>query len=145
MIQIEASIVLTVCAISAVSDIKTGYIFDAVVVPAAALLLAVSAWHGTLISYSAGAAVAAGVPFLLYLLTRGTGIGFGDVKLGCCIGALGAMPALRVLECAFISGGCVAVVLMVRYGRRARGLPIPFAPFLLAGVIFTLLFPGSAT
>jgi prepilin signal peptidase PulO-like enzyme (type II secretory pathway) len=143
--SIETAIVLTVCTISAISDLKTGYIFDAVVLPGSAALVILAVLHGTLASYAAGTAVAAGIPLALYLLTRGAGIGFGDVKLGCCIGALGALPSLRVLEDAFIAGGCIAVILLLLRGRMARGLQIPFAPFLLSGVLATLLLPGGAS
>lgn len=141
MTPVEAGVVLAVCAVSAVSDVLTGYIYDAAVLPGIAALVILSALHGTLASYAGGAAVAAGVPLFLYLVTRGTGIGFGDVKLGLCIGALGALPALRVLEAAFIAGGCLAVLLLLLRGRKACGLQIPFAPFLFGGVVFTILLP----
>ncbi len=78
----------------------------------------------------------------LWLLTRGRGMGFGDVKLAPVLGAtLGwvAFPSAVVgLLAAFLLGGLVGIVLMVT-GRASRGTQIPFGPYLLAGALIGLL------
>lgn len=140
---LESAVVLAICAVAAVTDLQTGYILDGVVFPGAAVLVPIALEHHTLQSYGLGALIAAGVPLLLFIATRGAGIGLGDVKLGGCIGALGAAAAFRAIETAFIAGGCIAAVLLVLRGSRMRHVRMPFAPFLLAGVTFALLFPGG--
>ncbi|HET7813418.1 MAG TPA: prepilin peptidase [Candidatus Baltobacteraceae bacterium] len=131
--------ILAVCAVCAVSDLQTGYIFDAAIAPAAAMFALLCIFGGNIEFYGAGAAVGGGIPLLLFIATRGSGIGFGDVKLGCCIGVLGAAAAMQVIEAAFIAGGAVALVLLARHGRGARRMEIPFAPFLFAGVVYNAL------
>lgn len=68
---------------------------------------------------------------LLYLITRGRGMGFGDVKLAFVIGSLLGYPEAPVwLFLAFLTGGVLGLILI--FTRKARfGQHIPFGPFLL--------------
>ena len=91
-----------------------------------------SGWRGA----AAGAVLWLGVLGLIWLLSRGRGMGLGDVKLAPSIGAtlgwVGVESALVGLFIAFVLGGAVSALLLVarRVDRRSA---IPFGPFLLVG------------
>src|SRR6187402_589744 len=80
------------------------------------------------------ALVVAGV---LFLLALAGGVGMGDVKLAAFIGLASPTLGMAVLAplAAFVLGGAVSVVVLVRRGPGAR---IPFGPFLLAGYLVAL-------
>ncbi len=79
---------VTVCA---VTDAQTGYVFDALTLPSMFILLALALPDRALLSALLGIAAAGGALAVLYVMTRGRGLGLGDVKLAACIGcALGA-------------------------------------------------------
>jgi prepilin signal peptidase PulO-like enzyme (type II secretory pathway) len=92
----------------------------------------------------AGGALAGVVLLLPSLLTGGTGMGMGDVKLvtfvGLALGLKFLAPAMLVMA---LLGGLVALVLLVT-GARKRGEPIPYAPFISAGGIVAMLMSGTA-
>ena len=79
---------------------------------------------------------------LVWLISRGRGMGFGDVKLapvlGAALGWLGWGPALVGLFAAWLIGGVVALVLLVS-GRAGRGTHLAFGPFMLIGAGVGLL------
>lgn len=124
---------LSSAAVCAATDAACGYIFDIVTLPALAMLLMLAWAAGEAFAAIAGALAAGGALALLYAATRGRGLGLGDVKLACCIGAaLGAFDAIRALGIAFVAGGCYAAVLLL-FRRASRGDAIRFAPYLAAG------------
>ncbi len=90
------------------------------------------------------AALAAGGFFLaLWLITRGRGIGFGDVKLGFAMGlSLGGIGAVIAGYTAFLTGAVCGVILMIsgKAGMRTR---IAFGPFLVAGMVVSYFFGAS--
>ena len=92
----------------------------------------------------AGGALAGGVLLLPALLTGGRGMGMGDVKLvafvGLALGFTNIAPALLFMA---LGGGLVAAVLLIS-GLRSKGEPIPYAPFISAGALATLLWQGAA-
>jgi leader peptidase (prepilin peptidase) / N-methyltransferase len=127
-------IVAAAVCVSALTDALTGYVFDTVSITAGVMLLAIAWVLHQLPSAVEGAAVAGGAMFLLYALTLGRGIGLGDAKLACCIGAgLGALPALVSIGAAFVFGGVYAAFLLITR-RGSRGDEVRFAPYMAAGV-----------
>ncbi len=92
----------------------------------------------------AGGGLAGGILLVPSLLTGGTGMGMGDVKLalfvGLAIGFTNAAPAMLIMA---LGGGAVAAFLLVT-GRRSKGEPIPYAPFISAGGLVVLLWQGTA-
>jgi leader peptidase (prepilin peptidase) / N-methyltransferase len=96
------------------------------------LLAAAGSWATTgalpLVPLVAGSAYGG----MLFLLALTGGMGMGDVKLAAVLGL--ASPtvtvALAAPMIAFLSGGVVSFVVLIRQGRGAR---IPFGPFLLLG------------
>lgn len=79
---------------------------------------------------------------IIFLLTKGRGMGFGDVKLAFVIGFfLGIKNGLTVIYIAFILGAIIGILLILLKQKKLKS-KIAFGPFLVAG-IFTLLFFGN--
>jgi prepilin signal peptidase PulO-like enzyme (type II secretory pathway) len=127
------------CAIvCAATDLATGLIFDSVTALTAMMILLAALVAGSLTATTTGACVCAGSLCALYALTRGRGIGLGDVKLGAVIGAgCGGVAAFGAIGSAFVAGALWAVPLLVRK-RVGAGDRIVFAPFLALGTIASL-------
>lgn len=78
--------------------------------------------------------------FLLWLVTKGKGMGFGDVKFAFPMGLLLGWPQVIVgVFIAFILGSVVGVGLLVS-GKKQLKQPIPFGPFLIAGTLIALVY-----
>ena len=76
----------------------------------------------------------------LLLVTRGRGIGMGDVKLALPLGFLLGWPdILPVVGFAFISGALVGISLVLLKKKTMRGA-LPFGPFLAFGAAFIFFF-----
>lgn len=96
----------------------------------------------TALSTGGGALVGAGVLGGLWLITRGGGIGLGDVKLMVPVGAwFGVAGTIVLMYVAFTAGGLVAALLLTR-GRHSMKSALPFGPFLTGAALLLLLFPG---
>ena len=66
------------------------------------------------------------------LVTGKDGMGYGDFKLLAALGAwLGWRMLLPIVMCSAAVGAVVGIALIVM-GRRSRGMPLPFGPFLAA-------------
>lgn len=77
----------------------------------------------------------------IFLVTRGRGIGFGDVKYSLVIGFLLTPIALVIaFYIAFLTGALISIILIVRGKKKLRGGSVAFGPFLSLGVIIALLF-----
>lgn len=75
----------------------------------------------------------------LYLVTKGRGMGLGDVKLAIPLGLmLGLSKGLTWLLLSFIIGGIVAVVLLLLKRAKLK-TKIAFGPFLIVAFWITLL------
>lgn len=134
------SVVLLACsAVSATTDLQTGYIFDRVLL---AVGLATLPWilvTGGFVDAVAGGLLAALLLMIPFACSRGRGIGLGDVKLAATLGfALGTAGALAALWVAAMCGGAAAIALVVA-GRASRGSTMPFGSFLALGASFAVL------
>jgi prepilin signal peptidase PulO-like enzyme (type II secretory pathway) len=98
----------------------------------------------TLSTALAGAAaigVGAGVFFLLFYVSKGKWIGFGDVRLGLAIGLLIGTPLLAALTIFAASFIGVIVALPGLVTRRTHlASKLPFGPLLIIGLILVRLF-----
>lgn len=135
-------VAIAAIATSAAFDAQTGYIFDAITLPAIVLIFVLAFFTNALPDALIGSLAAGGAMSALYLFSRGRGMGLGDVKIACCIGAaFGAPKALQALGFAFIAGGFYAAVVLIT--RRARrDYAVPFGPFIALGA-FAALACGS--
>jgi len=82
---------------------------------------------------------------LIYFLTRGRGMGFGDVKFAFIIGfVLGLIPGFGALYISFVVGGLIGgLLLLLKLGKRKS--KIPFGPFLVLGFYLMLFFENDIT
>lgn len=132
-------IALSAAVISAATDAETGYIFDAVTVPAGIIVISLSTFSHAFAGSILGAAASGGCLAFLYVVTYARGIGLGDVKLACCTGAaLGVTASLEALGIAFVTGGLYAALLLF-FLRAGRGTAIRFGPYIAAGALATVI------
>ena len=134
-VAVPFSIAAAACIGCALSDAYTGYIFDAVTLPGLGIALLASAAAGVFNQCAAGALAAGGALGVLYVVTRGRGLGMGDIKMACCIGAgLGAAGSLGAIAISFIAGGAYAAYLLIAK-RGSRGDCMRFGPYLAFGFL----------
>ncbi len=83
--------------------------------------------------------------YLLWLVTRGKGLGFGDVKFAPLMGLLLGFPGVVIaLYIAFLTGAIVGVILML--GRKKTWKSkIAFGPFLVLGTSVALIWQPQLT
>lgn len=78
----------------------------------------------------------------LIIITRGKGMGGGDVKLGAFIGLMLGFPqAIFAIVLSFLIGALFSIALIIT-GKKHFGQTIPFGPFLVLGSL-TMLFWGQ--
>jgi leader peptidase (prepilin peptidase)/N-methyltransferase len=81
-------------------------------------------------------------PFaLMYFVSSGTWMGFGDAKLALGLGwLLGVSTAFIGLLFSFWSGAIIGVILVIFFKKYGIKSEIPFAPFLVFGTFLAFLF-----
>ena len=78
--------------------------------------------------------------YFIFLLTKGKGMGFGDVKLAFLMGLVLGFPKIVVaFYLAFLTGAFIGVILIL-LGKAKLKQKIAFGPFLVFGTIFSLLW-----
>lgn len=93
-------------------------------------------WYGLL-----GGALVCGFFFLLVWVSQETWMGWGDVWLGFVAGAAVGLPlVLPMLTLSFGIGALVGLLTIV-FGDKGMKSQVPFAPFLVLGVMLTLFLP----
>jgi leader peptidase (prepilin peptidase) / N-methyltransferase len=81
--------------------------------------------------------------FILWLGTRGRGMGFGDVKLSLVLGLLLGYPGIiYALYIAFLTGAVFGVILVIAGIKKLKS-HVAFGPFLIAGSIISLQFGAN--
>jgi prepilin signal peptidase PulO-like enzyme (type II secretory pathway) len=88
-------------------------------------------------------AILSGLYLILWLISKGEWIGFGDVKLGLALALL-----LADWQLAFIALfaanliGCLLVIPGMLMGKITRKTRVPFGPLLIAGAVIAMLVGG---
>lgn len=78
--------------------------------------------------------------FLLWAITKGRGLGLGDVKLVVLLGLLLGYPLIVVsLYIAFLTGAVTGVILIVANRAKMKSR-IPFGPFLIVGTLCAIVW-----
>lgn len=139
------AVVLCGCVAAAIVDWRTGYIPDRISIGATAVAFGCAICHGGMLAASVGGITAGSVLALLRYITRGEGLGLGDVKLGIAIGVgFGGAAGILAIGAAFVLGAGYAAWLLAT--DRARcGDAVRFGPFLAAGTLVAavaLAHPG---
>ncbi len=76
----------------------------------------------------------------LIIITRGKGMGRGDVKLGAFIGLMLGFPqAVLAMILSFLTGAVFSIILIIA-GKKHFGQTIPFGPFLVLGSLIVLFW-----
>ncbi len=121
---------------AAAGDARTGYLFDAITLPAAVLVAFLALCTGAAQSAAGGVALTVGVFGDVVLLSRGRWMGLGDVKalyaLGAAFGPLESLLAILAASLCAIATTAVA-------GRLQCGREIRFGPHLAVGAAFALV------
>ncbi len=94
-----------------------------------------------LVSAVGAVGVLGGLYLLIYLISKGRWVGFGDVKLGLALGLLLGDWALALLAL-FLANliGTLVVIPLLASRKLKRDSRVPFGPFLIAGTFISLLF-----
>jgi len=94
----------------------------------------------TVLSILGSVAVLSGIYFVLYLISKGSWIGFGDIKLGLGLALL--LGDWRLALIALFAAnliGCLIVIPLMVSGKLKRTSRVPFGPLLIAGAVVTKL------
>jgi leader peptidase (prepilin peptidase) / N-methyltransferase len=135
-----------------VIDLEHYLILDVVVFPAAIVVLILNLVidlinHQAILSFSShtgggiiAGLLASGFFYLIWRVSSGRWMGFGDVKLNLFLGlALGWPGVLVSLLLAFFSGSIVGIGLIAA-GRKQLSSQVPFGTFLSLAALFTLFY-----
>lgn len=132
----------------AVIDVHHHRLPNAIVLPlwpVTLLGLALAGWLGQAVAWPSAIGGALTWTLVLggiWVVTRGRGMGLGDVKvapvLGAVLGWLGFGIAIFGLGLAFALGAVVGLVVVIT-GRRGLGSRIAFGPFLLLGAFIAVI------
>lgn len=123
-------------------DLKHGIIPDKLVYPPILLSFLFTLQNSYFIILNhALSAIGAFLFFLaLFLITRGRGMGFGDVKLAFLMGILLGFPHIVLaLYIAFLTGALVSIILVLGRTLTIKNT-IPFGPFLVIGTVVSMLY-----
>ncbi|HZO63178.1 MAG TPA: prepilin peptidase [Gaiellaceae bacterium] len=124
------------------TDLSHRVVPNRVVLPAAAVVLALMSVAEPSAEWAIAAAAASGFLFAA-ALAYPAGMGMGDVKLALLMGAALGRHVSVALLVAMLAALVPSVVLLARHGSTARKMAIPFAPFLALGSVVAL-FEGEA-
>lgn len=93
-----------------------------------------------IIPYLLSALISSGFLLLLNLITKGNGMGMGDVKLALFMGLfLGYPKIILAFYIAFIVGAILGIFL-IAFKKVDRKSQIPFGPFLILGTLVSFLY-----
>ena len=130
---------ISICSVIAVIDWQSFEIPDGLNAAIFALGLVqlftdLGNWH----SYAIGAVCVSGFFLLIIFITRGAGMGMGDVKLMVAAGLL--LGWQRIVLAMII--GCIAgsVIHIIRMRVSDEGSMLAFGPYLSAGIVVSALF-----
>lgn len=145
-----AKFIMLICLFSiffalAVMDWKYGILSDKLVIASgvvASLLFLFS--PSLLLIHGIVGLICFGILLLLFLSTKGRGIGLGDVKLSFVMGIFLGFPTIVVaFYLAFLTGAFVAIILVIAKRKMLIGGTIAFGPFLLLGTYISWYFGNT--
>lgn len=127
-------------------DSKTMMLPDGFIILLGVFAILYVALAGSTIESAIFGMLAGAMPiYMLWAITGGRGIGFGDVKLMIALGMLlGAQGAISLLFFAFFIGGIVGIFLLGSKKATAK-TAIPFGPFLAGSALLLMVFPGLSS
>lgn len=126
------------------TDLKSGIIPFLVLLPLAVVsFFVLLVTNADMLTHLLSASLAFGLFLGIFLLTRGRGMGFGDVVYVFFMGLLLGFPEIVVgLYIAFLTGATAAIILILLRRKKFKGDSLPFGPFLAFGT-FVAFFWGN--
>ena len=125
-----------------VYDIYHQIILDELIYPALVISV-IYLFFNTSIDFShklLGAGVGLAIIAIIYLFTKGKGIGFADIKLAALMGLIVGWPGiLTALFLAFVVGAIYGLILIGQKKKQWKSA-IAFGPFLIIGFYITLFW-----
>lgn len=133
-------LIITFLVFSAVFDLKYMILPDFSTITLIIIaLLGVVFDEKNIVPYLLSAVGASSFLLILYLITKGKGMGMGDVKLAIFMGLfLGFPKIITAFYIAFIVGAIVGIVLIL-LKKKDRKSEIAFGPFLILGTLIAKL------
>jgi leader peptidase (prepilin peptidase)/N-methyltransferase len=144
-ISLHAAAAAVFCAALVVvtaTDLSHRIVPNVVVLPAAAVVLALMTVAEPSAQWAIAATAASGFLFAA-ALAYPSGMGMGDVKLALLMGAALGRTVSVALFLGMIAALVPSIVLLARHGAKARKMAIPFAPFLALGSVVALFAGGT--
>lgn len=135
LIYIIDFLVVVFLVFSAVFDLKYMILpdFSTIILIGCAIVLIPGGHGGLPLQKLLSALMASGFLLILNLITKGKGMGMGDVKLAIFIGLfLGFWETIMAFYVAFIFGAIIGILLMI-FKKAKNKTQIPFGPFLILG------------
>jgi prepilin signal peptidase PulO-like enzyme (type II secretory pathway) len=88
--------------------------------------------------------VSSGIFWVLFTISKGKWIGYGDVRLGLITGTLLATPAKSFLMIFIASAmGVIVIIPALALGKKTLASKIPYGPFLITSTAVCVLFGQS--
>ncbi len=125
-----------------VYDLKYYIIPDKILLPAIGIAFAFRLFENfsSIPNLIIATLVGSGFFLFIFLISGGSWMGFGDVKLAILMGLLLSFPnILLALFLAFFLGAVMGVIMMIFKGKKLRS-ELPFGPFLITGTFIALLW-----
>jgi len=138
-------IIIVFLVFSTVFDLKYMILpdFSTVILIICSLVLLVGTRHGACLQNIIVALGASGFLLILNLITKGKGMGMGDVKLAIFMGLfLGYFKTIVALYVAFIVGAIWGLILMI-LKKANRKSQVPFGPFMILGIFVAWWLGGK--
>ena len=137
-----ASVFCAALVVVTATDLSHRIVPNVVVLPAAAVVLALMTVAEPSPQWAIAATAASGFLFAA-ALAYPSGMGMGDVKLALLMGTALGRTVSVALFLGMVAALVPSIVLLARHGSKARKMAIPFAPFLALGSVVAL-FAGGA-
>ena len=141
LIPLARDLVIAIFAIfTIIFDSRYGLVSVPASIIALALLIAIPIGTLSFLSLAYGVIIGAGFFAVIWVATRGKGMGIGDIWLGAVMGAaLGFPYIVYALMIAYIVGAIFAIYLLATKKAKAKD-PIPFGAFLMIGLLVVAFF-----
>ncbi|HVZ66895.1 MAG TPA: prepilin peptidase [Patescibacteria group bacterium] len=136
-------LIIGICVAIFFTDIEYGIIPDQLIVAFVIIVFAYNVFYTPFALVSnILAGVSAGLVFLvLFIVTSGKGMGFGDVKLSLALGLFLGFPDVVVgVYLAFLTGAAISIILILSGKKKLKRDTIPFGPFLVTGALLAYFF-----
>lgn len=127
------------------TDLKYGIIPDRIIFPSIVVvfLYLIAYSPSLLLNHMLSAAGVAFFFFLLIIITRGRGMGAGDLKFSFLLGFLLGFPEVLISLYLSVLTGAILASILVLWGKKKLSGVIPFGPFLALGAFITLFYSGE--